>query len=95
MWFKMQWFWCDLVDKIRTLWPRKPNNKVCSVHDFDYDHCDSDDEQFKSLFKQPKAKATSKAKTKKTSFIDPNDIPFGDMAPYTRPKTKKTKKTKK
>ena len=43
MWLRIERFWYDAVDKIRTLWSEKPNNKTCSVHDFDYDHCDNDD----------------------------------------------------
>lgn len=94
MWFKLQWFWYELVDKIQTLWSGTPKNRACSVHDFDYEHGDGDDVQFKPLFKQPNAKSkTKKTKNaKKTSFKDPNDIPFGDLVPYSRPKTKKTKK---
>ena len=95
MWLRIERFWYDAVDKIRTLWSEKPNNKTCLVHDFDYDHCDNDDEQFKSLFNQSKAKSKTKKKAKnakKTSFKDPNDIPFGELIPYSRPKTKKTKK---
>lgn len=98
MWLRIEQFWYDAVDKIRTLWSDKPNNKTCSVHDFDYEHYDNydnEDKQFKSLFKQSKAKSKTKKKAKnakKISFKDPNDIPFGDLKPYSRPKTKKTKK---